>query len=434
MKLSPILLFTLTFCLFACATPSSTNLSAVTTTTSVAPTTIANGVATETPIPPTATSTFTPTPIATLTTPTQTPSPLPQVSPLPARSPIPTFTPRPTLTPTNTPVPKDTPIPAANLSIPGVPPNPISDVHHYSDTIDKTKAHLYTYQAHQRQVLVYFDDEGILDASQEKAIANWCFEAWTRAWEIFGGYAYTTYECVASNRHRGAGSGVTVGNSTILDSAYLKLLSSSALSPELRLNYQEAFRHLMTHEVFHAWDYGHMLVRVPWFYEGGADYYGAYLSGYPNNLVSLVGTVKEYARIMETGRDRILSSITIREPAGIGYTKGALVFYMLDQEISERTQGQKSMDHVMRRLYSQQWQTAAPIAATPIGRATPAPLSIDVFREAIIAEAGNADFFNAFFLDYVDGARDLREWHNGLLKLDPTKNFTLSYPPHPAIK
>ena len=62
------------------------------------------------------------------------------------------------------------------------------------------------------------------------------------------------------------------------------------------------------------------------------------------------------------------------------------------------------------------------------------PLPIDVFRDAIIAEAGNADFFNAFFLDYVDGARDLREWHNGLLRLDPTKNFTLSYPPHPAIK
>jgi predicted metalloprotease with PDZ domain len=340
---------------------------------------------------------------------------------------VPTFTPRPTSVPTNTP------IPAANLSMPGVPVNPIPDVYHYSDKLDKSKAHLYSYQAHQRQVLAYFDDEGILDASQEKAIADWCFEVWTRAWEIFGGYAYTTFECVMSNRYRGASAGVTLGNSVILDPAFLKTMFRSMFSIELRLNYQDLYKPLIAHEVFHLWNYGHMLLRTPWFYEGGANYYSAYLSGYPNRLVNIFGYAKEYARLKEAGSDRILSSITGAEPAGIGYIKGAVVFYMLDLEISERTQGQKSMDNVVRRLYSQQWQIAAPRAATPTSRMTPAPFSIDLFRDAIIAEAGNADFFNAFFQDYVDGARDLREWHNGLLKLE-SANLVLPIPPHPAIK
>ena len=429
MKLTRILLFALVFFLFGCATPASPNPSVSATATLVPATTIANAVVTETLVAPTAVNTFTPIPTETPTVramPSQTPTSSPtRLVASPARSPLPTITPRPTLLPT------ETPIPATNLSAPGVPVNPIPDLHHYSDALDKTQAHLYTFQAHQRQVLVYIDDEGILDVNQEKAVADTCMNAWTRIWQIFGGYAYTTFECVASYRRRGAGSGITVGNSSLLDANYLKNSFLAVWMADLGMVNRDAYRGFITHEVFHSWGFGQLYFRDQWFVEGAASYYATYLQNYPERLLFL-GSIKSYIEQRNAGRDRALSSITLKEPAGFAYIKGPLIFYMLDVEISERTQRQKSLDNVMRRLYLEQWQTAAPRALTPPAGLKPPWTSTTVFRDAIIAEAGNAEFFNAFFRDYVDGTRDLREWHNGLLKFDPT-NLTLPFPPHPEI-
>jgi predicted metalloprotease with PDZ domain len=323
---------------------------------------------------------------------------------------IPTPTVTRVLAPTR--LPANTAVPSASLGAVGIPASPRATGPRYSDQVNKANAHIYRYRAHQRDVEVYVEQEGVLTQAEERERADYCFEIWTRAWEIFGGYAFPIYECIISDRLGDPGrgsSGIT----------YWSRYGASFLT-------KPGWQDLMAHEIFHAWNYGHLPFEELWIVEGMAQYYN-YLLVDPNRALQWV---KDNAAIsvpewIKKGIDGPLVNIqrsSSNEP--LAYYKGALVWYMLDLEISERTAGTKSLNNVLRRLYLQYGTQGILPGPRP-----PAPPRQAIY-DAVIAEAGSREFFASFFKDYIEGARDLREWHNGLFA-----NSRLVYlPPHATIK
>jgi hypothetical protein len=270
----------------------------------------------------------------------------------------------------------------------------------YSDQINKSNARVYRYRIHQRDLEVYVAQEGWLSESQERQAAEWCVEQWTRIWEIFGGYAYPSYECVFSRRLGVDVMGISMGPSSL----------HTRFSPPL-----------IAHEVFHAWNGGHLHFPETWIREGLTSYYNNLLVTPARAMTQINWQLEQYRNLLKSGGDETLfpqSSRSSRED--VPYWKGALVFYMLDVEISERTSGTKSLDNPLRRLYLQVWTQAKPVTT----------LQRQALYDAVIAEAGSPEFFTAFFKDYVEGKRNLLEWHNGMLA-----NPDLIYlPPHPPVK
>lgn len=303
--------------------------------------------------------------------------------------------------------------PAFGLYAPGNPAQPNTTGRLSSDLVNKANANVHRYRLHGRDVEVYVEREGILSAAEEQERADWCAEAWLRVWDIFGGYAFPTYECAISERAfdyepRGAGGGAP---------------SSYYRAPALK---ETGWRVLMMHEIFHAWNAGHLRFDFDplWVYEGMAQYYQSLLLG-PTEIANELDTDAAIYRILKaTGGDRPLGKIP-RDESGISYWKGALVWYMLDYEISQRSGGVKSVDHVLRRLYLQHGPKGFPLPnLTPIDPTT--LWGQDVTLQAIIDEVGSADFFRQFFKDYIDGTADLFGWRDGLLDRRP-----LPIPPHP---
>jgi hypothetical protein len=366
----------------------------------------------------------------TATTPARSPTPASTETVAPTRAPSTTTAtialtllstrtatfPSPTRTlarsPTPSQLPTYTPIPAAALAAPGVPANPRPDAPRYSDQVNKANAHLYRRNIHQRDVAVYVEQEGVLTQEQERERADYCFEAWTRAWDVFGGYAYPTYECVIANRLADAGRGSS-------GFASWSRFGAARLVPS-------GWKELMTHEIFHAWNNGHLPFEELWIVEGMTQYYG-YLLLDPNRVLQWLRYDGPFAvpDWIKKGIDGPLVNIQRSSSnESLAYYKGALVWYMLDVEISERTAGAKSLNNVLRRLYLE----LGAQGVLPFERKSAQPRQR--VYDAIIAEAGSPEFFNAFFKDYVEGARNLHEWHNGLLK-----NSSLIYLlPHPPVK
>lgn len=331
----------------------------------------------------------TPLTLATVSAPTRYPSPTPvpgsvKTPPTPA-----------------TVYPTYTPIPQANLENPGVPASPIWQEPLPSD-YDKTLTPLQ-YRAHQREIDVFIDKDGVfLSPSEARERADFCLQAWTRAWEVFGGYAYPSYRCLFGAKYSPPGSGGAHGGNT-----------SSRYEADILM--ADDWRQLIQHEVFHAWNAGHGVgPEGVWVEEGLTTYYGYLLVEPTRAWQFIVSTASDYSQtdtpLVKIGRDR---------NQWVAYSQGALTWYMLDVEISERTNRAKSLDNVLRRLYLRR--------VGPSGSLT---FTNQDLVNAIVAEAGSPEFFRAFFKDYIEGTRDLREWHDRLF----TKMSSIYIPPHPPIK
>lgn len=375
------------------------------------------------PTTPTATSSVTPTLSPTLlaipsatwsVTPTMLPTAAPTATSSPMARPSSTVLRTATRTPTATLIPTHTPIPSSSYAVVGIPETPRAKGVRYSVNVKLDNTHIYRYRAHERDVEVFIEQENILTEAQERERADYCFQAWLRVWDIFGGYAFPFYECTISDRLGDAARG------------------SSGLAPWSRFpattlakSNQLGWQTLMIHEIFHAWNFGHLPFDELWITEGMAQYYN-YVLVDPNNALTWVrnngATYQD--TLKQKGIDTALVNVTREQNDSIAYYKGALVWYMLDVEISERTNGAKSLNNVLRRLYLQYGTSG--IAPGPRPTAPPRQAIYD----AIIAEAGSPDFFNAFFKNYIEGTADLKEWHNGLFK---NRNL-IFIPPHPSIK
>lgn len=130
----------------------------------------------------------------------------------------------------------------------------------------------------------------------------------------------------------------------------------------------------MAHEIFHVWNGGIILQRSEyevWFKEGFTQYYG-YLTPYRVGFYdksSFVQFLKrdydEYIRKHESGEDmaltRVKEGLARQEHYRQGrsnnlwmmYNKGALVASLLDDEIKEKTNGQRSIDDLMRYMFTE---------------------------------------------------------------------------------
>lgn len=138
---------------------------------------------------------------------------------------------------------------------------------------------------------------------------------------------------------------------------------------------------LITHEFFHAWNVKNIRpislgpfdytkeVRTDnlWFAEGVTDYYAkllAYRSGLDSAADYLFPALTYEIRTYQQGRTRLTNSVADASRAawegfseGMGdlsyYNKGQLAGWILDSQIRKATEGKKSLDDVMRYMYSE---------------------------------------------------------------------------------
>jgi predicted metalloprotease with PDZ domain len=150
---------------------------------------------------------------------------------------------------------------------------------------------------------------------------------------------------------------------------------------------------LFAHEFFHTWSMKRLRARElgPWDYtrenytptlwvgEGFTNYYGArlvyraglwtrpvYLARVANNVAQLQATPGRLAMSVEEASlsawffDRVplRQQATLRNSAISYYTKGEALAWLLDLEVRARTGGEKTLDDVMRLLWSRFWTGA----------------------------------------------------------------------------
>ena len=151
-----------------------------------------------------------------------------------------------------------------------------------------------------------------------------------------------------------------------------------AVAPQAR---PEAVDDLFTHEFFHAWNVKNIRpfvlgpfdytreVRTDnlWFAEGVTDYYAkvlAYRSGLDGINDYLFPAFSGEINTYQSGRTRLTKTLADASQGawegfseGTGdlsyYNKGQLVGWILDSQIRKVTNGQKSLDDVMRYMYEQ---------------------------------------------------------------------------------
>lgn len=153
--------------------------------------------------------------------------------------------------------------------------------------------------------------------------------------------------------------------------------SSSVMAiPNMMPDY---FEELAAHEIFHAWNVKQIRPKVLgpfdytrevrttslWFVEGVTDYYGKLLT-YRSGLRDrewLLDQISDEIRDLQFSRMRQLrtleeASFQAWEHGGFGvgdlsyYTKGHVVGFLFDIAIRQSTNGEKSLDDVMRKLYA----------------------------------------------------------------------------------
>lgn len=182
------------------------------------------------------------------------------------------------------------------------------------------------------------------------------------------------------------------------------------------------FLSVTAHELFHAWnvkrirpaalwpyDYSTpQLTRLHWVTEGITSYYDTLVLARAGLI-----TPEEYyeaqagvIQSLQSSPGREVTSVSLASLtswfSGYGagnpnqsisfYTKGALLGLLLDLEIRDLTEGERSLDDVMRRLWEEYYQQ---------GRGYPE----DGFQQAVEAVAGSS--FDDFFARYVHGTEEL---------------------------
>ena len=157
---------------------------------------------------------------------------------------------------------------------------------------------------------------------------------------------------------------------------------------------------LVAHELCHIWNGTAIKFfdeREYWFMEGFTDYYSEIVS-VRLGLLSESDFLKNLGRAYESYLGQV-GTLSIRDAgsdkmanSGLVYSGGGLVAALLDVKIRKLTQGQKSLDNVMKRMYRE------------FGITDETYTIDDVIR--IVSDVAGADF-EPFFRKYVSGTERL---------------------------
>jgi len=175
------------------------------------------------------------------------------------------------------------------------------------------------------------------------------------------------------------------------------------------------FRYSYFHEWLHVWNYDILGPDYhPWLHDGMGEYF---VARGPKDVFGLENVYKAYMyfnwewykKRMSTNLDIPLWDI----PHGMGitsghwmiYAKGALFFYMLDEEIKKITDNEKDLTDVLKHMYDNYYNRA---------------ITIPRFEESVEVVAGKQ--MNSFFYDYLYGNK-----HYPLGYLEEYKNDYYDY-------
>ena len=281
--------------------------------------------------------------------------------------PVVTLTPRPSLTSTyeptltNTPQPTNTPEPTnsqtstvtPDLSIVGKPENPFPS--RWPKPIYNDKDFdVYQRKIHGRLITIAWEKSANIASNLQKEVSGYYFESFVNWWKIFQGFPYESYTVVLKQKGKNTGE---KGNGYEV--------TASDYGKQLDVNLKER----ISHEVFHAW-VGNGLCDAQevkfddglWFREGFTQYYVDRGSGPDGYHKWMNEHLKEYRdRILGTQYDIPMIDLPAKNQSMGGsvdgenrqfrlnvYWKGALVAYMIDEQLHEKG---LSLDDYLKYLY-----------------------------------------------------------------------------------
>jgi predicted metalloprotease with PDZ domain len=286
----------------------------------------------------------------TLRAPTDTPVP-PTVTLTPSVEPTVTSTLKATstATPTNSPTP--------DLSSLGVPSEPIPYTGGYPPNhfvFNDNDYNVFQRMIHGRLVTIAWEKE--LDASESLLddISDIHFEAFIKWWDIFGGFPYEGYTVVYYTNPDYPNIGAKgIG----FEDSGVHLIENQTRNFDPNFLHNRGF---ISHEIFHAWNHATIQkdsVEELWIIEGVTTYYGdrftsetAYTNWMKEHWGFYNSEIKDTEcdlALIELGKNYQKQSNSCRYYYYV-YQKGALVAYMIDQELIELN---LSLDDLMKYLY-----------------------------------------------------------------------------------
>lgn len=283
---------------------------------------------------------------------------------------------------------------------------------------DEDRDDVYTRVLHCRPVTVVFEEDVRLGMGFTKEhVRDFIFSTWLLEWEIFGGFPYESYT-------------IEIG-----DSSPYAATGEHGVGFELEASNPSDGP--IAHGILHIWVGNDWRVMHPdgeptdWglldgpasYYElrlayrresdPGEFYYDRFHELWQEYNTRVVGTVYDVP-LTETAI--YYSSTGDDYYSWLRYMKGPIVTYMLDYEIMSATNGQKSLDDLLRGLYYRYGMVPGTHLTT-----------YDVL-EVLAAEAGSHDIFEDFFRRYLFGNDNLNSWRNNLIARE---GFVFLY--HPPL-
>ncbi|RAU82053.1 peptidase M61 [Pontibacter arcticus] len=231
--------------------------------------------------------------------------------------------------------------------------------------------------------------------------------------KIFGKLPVDRYVFIVHNLNRGGG-GLEHLNSTTLQTSRWNYTSESAYN---------GFLSLVAHEYFHLWNVKRLrpaplgpfdytkenYTRLLWVSEGITSYYDDLIvrrAGYtaPKQYLDIVaGSINSVENtpgnkiqpVSESSFDAWIKYYRRNENSNNAevsyYTKGGVLGHLLNMEIMKSTQGEKSLDDVMRAMYARYYEK--------LDRG----FTETEFKEELAKAAGKS--MDAFFNDFVNGTK-----------------------------
>ena len=268
---------------------------------------------------------------------------------------------------------------------------------------------------------IVIDGDGNYDADRMRADVQKIVEAET---SMFGAIPYHDYTFILHLRSNGGG-GLEHLNSTALGFRRFNFSTEK--------NYR-GFLSLVAHEFFHLWNVKRIrpdvlgpfdytkenYTRLLWVAEGITEYYGNLMvrrAGLISDQVYLEHLAKQIRDFQETPGRRVMSAEEASFDSWIKfyrpdentvnsqisyYDKGELLGLLLDLLIRQRSHNAKSLDDVMRYLYTEFFQKGR--------NYTPAD-----FQKACELMAGSS--LNEFFTSYVHGRGDMETAYNEIFSV-----------------
>jgi predicted metalloprotease with PDZ domain len=211
------------------------------------------------------------------------------------------------------------------------------------------------------------------------------------------------------------GAGGTLGWRSLSLSLMSKYTDEMLSAPRGRSEILPAW--VISHEIFHTWPMGYLEGPQPfWFTEGFTDFY-AYLTLCRMELLSQAGFHEHLSQENEKLMSEEMAQKVSLDEAGksafkekwagkINVTKGKLFAFLLDVEIRRRTDGKKSLDEFMRRMFEE------------FGKGEHTYRYEDMVR--LLGDSTGQDM-SSFFDDYVYGTKtiDLEDLITTALRVCP---------------